>query len=254
MTTNFQKIIEFHTSFGLPHHDTVSKQNLQNFQIISLRIKLIQEEYTELEMAKDIIEQLDAIGDLLYVVYGAGSSFGFNLDESFGYHRDQQLKPLRYASTARNVSNTSNFQKTLHICKLLNILDDNTEPKYILNEFPLKIRSLSHALLMCNTSSVHMILIDMLFDLYKVGYVCHYNLDILFEEIHRSNMSKLCNSEQEAIDTVQWYKNNQQDRYPQPIYEKIGNNKWVIFDKSTGKRLKSIKYSPPFISSLNLSL
>jgi hypothetical protein len=62
--------------------------------------------------------------------------------------------------------------------------------------------TLSHSLLIGCHNDVPNILTQMLFALYSVGYYCHYDIDMLYTEIHRSNMSKLCNTEQEAIETI----------------------------------------------------
>ena len=259
--TNFQKIIEFHASFGLPHCETVNIQNLQNFKIASLRVKLIQEEFNELCNAPNIVEQLDAIGDLLYVVYGAGTSFGFNLDTAFNEYCIRQFASHQFASAVCNPNNETNFCKAMKLCAVENIKlsTQHPDPSYIEYEesvdFEEQIREFSHALLMCNTSKVQLILVHMLYSLYSVGYYCGYDLDMLFTEIHRSNMSKLCNTEEEAIETVKWYFENQRDRYPEPAYGSVPNSdKWVVFDKTTDKRLKSIHYSPPKINPEKLKM
>ena len=51
-----------------------------------LRYNLIHEEVTELReaiAARDFIEVIDALTDILYVVYGAGATFGIDLDTGF---------------------------------------------------------------------------------------------------------------------------------------------------------------------------
>ena len=63
-----------------------SKPMFPDENIIKLRYNLIKEELDELQIAiqqKDLIEVADALTDLLYVVYGAGHSFGINLDKCF---------------------------------------------------------------------------------------------------------------------------------------------------------------------------
>ena len=149
--TNFNKVKEFHNSFGLLESNKFIEDLLNpdiNYKLIKLRIDLIQEELNELKEAinqKDRVEVIDALTDILYVTYGAGVSFGANLDEAF---------------------------------------------------------------------------------------------DI----VHNSNMSKLCKTEEEAISTVEWYKNNQ-DIYDTPNYRKSNDNKyWVVFNESSGKILKSINF------------
>ena len=55
-------------------------------QEVQLRIDLIEEELNELKEAiknNDIVEVADALTDILYVTYGAGHSFGVNLDKCF---------------------------------------------------------------------------------------------------------------------------------------------------------------------------
>jgi predicted HAD superfamily Cof-like phosphohydrolase len=62
----------------------------------------------------------------------------------------------------------------------------------------------------------------------------------LFEEVQRSNMSKACSTEQEAIKTVNHYKEKDStDCY----YVKEGS-KWLVYRTSDNKTIKSIGYSP----------
>ena len=62
----------------------------------------------------------------------------------------------------------------------------------------------------------------------------------LFDEVQRSNMSKACQSEEEAIATVEHYKKKDGTEC---YYHKEGNL-WLIYRKSDNKTLKSINYSP----------
>jgi predicted HAD superfamily Cof-like phosphohydrolase len=61
-----------------------------------LRYKLIDEELTELHEAmvnEDIVEIADALTDLLYVVYGAGHTYGIDLNRCFAeVHRSNMSK------------------------------------------------------------------------------------------------------------------------------------------------------------------
>ena len=57
-------------------------------------------------------------------------------------------------------------------------------------------------------------------------------------------MSKLCLTEELAKETVEWYKKNE-SRYDSPTYRESFDKKYyVVFNKSTGKILKSINYTP----------
>lgn len=91
-------------------------------------------------------------------------------------------------------------------------------------------------------------LADILYVVYGMGASFGIDLDKAFNLVHESNMSKLCVSEDEAKETVEWYKNeydNNRLPYDSPDYRKSMNDKyWVVYNKSTGKVLKSINYHP----------
>lgn len=62
----------------------------------------------------------------------------------------------------------------------------------------------------------------------------------LFDEVQRSNMSKACLTEEEAIRTVEFYK--QKDGTE--CYYKKEDGKWLVYRKQDNKTIKSINYSP----------
>ena len=81
--TNFELVGDFMEAFG---QDVQVDPTWPDFNTRELRIELIQEELEELSDAvadRDMVQIADALTDLLYVVYGAGHSFGIDLDECF---------------------------------------------------------------------------------------------------------------------------------------------------------------------------
>lgn len=98
MSTNFQKVGQFHQVFGHPIHDHVQKDVIiQNPKLAELRLNLIEEEFTELKDAvrsNDMVEVIDALSDILYVVYGMGHAFGINLDKSFDLVHESNMTKL----------------------------------------------------------------------------------------------------------------------------------------------------------------
>jgi predicted HAD superfamily Cof-like phosphohydrolase len=62
----------------------------------------------------------------------------------------------------------------------------------------------------------------------------------LFEEVQRSNMSKACRSEQEAKDTVEFYRGKDGTE----CYYLQEGDKWLVYRKSDNKTIKSVNYSP----------
>ena len=68
----------------------------------------------------------------------------------------------------------------------------------------------------------------------------------IFEEVQRSNMSKACESQQEALATLSHYK---QKDGTEGHYEEIGG-KYIVYRNGDRKVLKSIGYSPADINSV----
>ena len=81
--TNFELVEDFMEAMG---QDVNVVPSWPDEETQRLRVDLIEEELDELHYAmdnKDMVEIADALGDLLYVVYGAGHAFGIDLDECF---------------------------------------------------------------------------------------------------------------------------------------------------------------------------
>lgn len=102
--TNFQKVKEFHRAFGVP---SAEKPTEPTEELMDLRAKLISEEFTEFldahyfleygdpvsEFKPDLIEIADAIGDMLYVIYGTADQYGLDADAIFAeVHRSNMSK------------------------------------------------------------------------------------------------------------------------------------------------------------------
>ncbi len=68
----------------------------------------------------------------------------------------------------------------------------------------------------------------------------------LFEEVQRSNMSKSCNTEQEAKDTVEHYRQHHQTECH---YEKSEDH-FLVYRTEDNKTIKSINYSPADLKNI----
>ena len=94
--SNFSKIKDFHDASGLENNDTIQPNVFINKDLVKLRLDLINEEFKELQQAiaeKDFTEVIDALTDILYVTYGAGASFGIDLDKSYDIvHKSNMTK------------------------------------------------------------------------------------------------------------------------------------------------------------------
>lgn len=289
--SNFRSVCVFNKSFGLPHYDIPQTTILQeNTKLSTLRVDLCVEEAGELSDAfatRNFTEIIDALTDELYVVYGAGSSFGVNLDYLFRYRVFKELdlftqpetEPLDIINYEKNMGDDIKYltnykflsymlQKTDTFFtenRVSNINSDDifgetfrTEEyeniRLTMDELHNNLnRSIKQLEFNKNIQSFHGVvgvLVDLLYNTYKLGIFLGIDLDHSFNIVHRSNMSKLCVSEEEAIETVEHYRKHDK-RYSTPDYRKSDNDKyWVIFNRDTGKILKSINYIPANFSEL----
>ena len=91
--SNFEKVGDFMEAFG---QKVEVEPTWPDFNTRDLRLELISEEFSELCQAmedRDMVQIADALTDILYVVYGAGHSFGIDLDECFEeVHRSNMSK------------------------------------------------------------------------------------------------------------------------------------------------------------------
>lgn len=120
--TTLEMVQEFHEIYGLPVEDV---QTLSNEQTQRLRINLLAEELDELKEALgqgDLLETLDALIDLQYVLDGAFLSFGLQhvKQEAFDeVHRSNMSKlgedgkPIRRESDGKVMKGPNYFKPDL---------------------------------------------------------------------------------------------------------------------------------------------
>ena len=117
--SNFSKVGIVMKTFG---QEVKDKPSFSTDKINKLRIDLIKEELEELTEAmknKDLLEVADALTDILYVTYGAGHSFGIDLDKCFEEVQnsnmsklDQNGKPI-YNETGKVMKGPNYFKPNL---------------------------------------------------------------------------------------------------------------------------------------------
>ena len=92
--SNFNKVGIFMKTF---RQEVKNKPSFSSDKINKLRIDLIKEELEELTEAmknNDLLEVADALTDILYVTYGAGHSFGIDLDKCFNEVQNSNMSKL----------------------------------------------------------------------------------------------------------------------------------------------------------------
>jgi len=334
--TNFECVTEeFMKNFGQKVFHTPQMGVFdKDPKTVNLRLKLIEEEVQELADAMkdlDMVETVDALGDILYVVYGAGGAFGVNLDKAFDlvhksnmtklckteeeatltvewYKKNQTgpegkypydtpayrlspdgkyfvpfnestgkiLKSINYSPVkfdsilsgdldtsvdSTDASGLSNFKKvTEEFMKNMGQKVFDTpqmdifakDPKTVNLRLKLiqeEVKELADAMKEKDMVETIDALGDILYVVYGAGGAFGIDLDQAFDLVHKSNMTKLCKTEEEATATVEWYKNNQtgpEGKYPYdtPSYRLSPDGQYYVpFNESTGKILKSVNYS-----------
>lgn len=94
MTPEQKAVKEFHEVMGMEDHKTPT---LVDAETAGLRIAIIAEEFNELikGIAKeDLVEIADALGDILYVVYGCANAYGIDMEPIFNEIHDSNMKKI----------------------------------------------------------------------------------------------------------------------------------------------------------------
>lgn len=238
--TNFEKVLDFNEKFGIkvfkePQLDIFDKEP----KLVELRMNLIREEIKELEEAvknKDLVETIDALSDIIYVILGMGCSLGINLN---------------------GVSNSEDFNGKFSINSptypKLDIFEkEQNKIESIMNSIRAKMIHLEQVVKNKNLIEIINCLPNLLYLIQNLGYYLDINLNLAFNIVHDSNMSKLCRTEEKAKETVYWYeKNKEKLGYDSPSYRLSEDGEYyVVYNKSTGKILKSIDYTPANFDAL----
>jgi len=89
-------------------------------------------------------------------------------------------------------------------------------------------------------------LADILYVVYGMGCRIGLDMDKIFNIVHENNMSKLCSTEEEAKLSVKYYiENKEKLGYDSPNYRLAEDGiHYVVYNESTKKVLKSIKWQP----------
>jgi len=269
--THFSKVSEFNKIFDfdvIPYYDFPLDLNIiQNNKIAILRYDLIYEEgIRELKPAfasNNRIEIADALGDLLYVTYGALYTYEFDADmllREYATYTESPTENLNILIQNLELnSNQNNYYHstiiyTPHDCmnRLIELIE------YLKREFFTNK----------DIYNVKDILLRIIITTYNFAYQLNISIDFIFNLIHQSNMTKVCISEEEAQLTVLTYKakyiqhsmlyneykntyginspqaNAVYSPYDSPYFIKKADQIYLVKNQSTGKALKSINYIP----------
>ncbi|BCS83057.1 Phosphoribosyl-ATP pyrophosphohydrolase-domain containing protein (two domains) [Cotonvirus japonicus] len=255
--TNFERVGEFHEVFGHPKFNTLQLDVINDSKLMKFRLDLIREEYRELQDAvnmNDRKEIIDALGDILYVSYGMAQVMGINIDNIIKEIISRILFESSTSHTEDLMSSVSNFnmigmshdEVDKQNFKITNKFDTETLNKQSnnINKFVgiigKEFDSLTLFVEKRNLFRIISCLSYLIIKTYSLGYIINVDLDDVFTRVHNSNMSKLCENEEQAIDTIEHYKTLQGFENVNIAYRKsVDDKRYVIYNVETGKILKS---------------
>ena len=206
---------------------------------IKLRYNLIFEEYNELYKAiidKDVVEIIDGICDLLYVVYGAKIYFNSSCEEI----NNKIVENIECSTTNTSIEEL----KTKHDDKYREHIQDTLKTINYIYYNMTKVGKLTDELINgnININEYDNSLDKIIFYVYKLASLLDINIPKYFRIVHESNMTKVCLTLEEAEQTVEKYKRENRDVF---YTTKEFNDKlyYIIYDVNTKKILKSINYT-----------
>lgn len=161
-----QMLLEFHTAFGLPvnHRPSIPDSDEEN-----LRADLLDEEFSELTDAlffEDLVEIADALADILYIAEGTALVYGVRISPDHPVGQSSVMGPPRMPTVSAQVTRV-HAELSTEVAKA-------SEAQFKQKPFAVQ-KHLSNVRSLC----------------YQMAGLFDINLDVLLEEVHRANMSKL---------------------------------------------------------------
>lgn len=238
--SNFELVCDFNRTFDFPVYSIESNPLHTQVKSCIYRCNLIKEEgideFGKALQENNYVEMLDAVCDHLYVLYGACYTFGINPDHYVMVNYYNMNYDTNYIT---NCSITELIKKNRDkISTIQELFESNSVFESMLRQ---------SMLLNKNIFEVYPILMRLIINTYNIGFRLTHNLNVAFRNVHESNMSKLCKSIEEAEKTVKVYQEKfekGESPYDSPYFYELKPNLFVIKNKSTGKALKSINYTP----------
>lgn len=217
----YNSVKEFHLAFKHPAPNVSVYSFMEKSDIgdlIKFRVKLIKEEFNELEdgFKKNNRKELaDGLTDLLYVVVGTLIALGL----------PDCINNFIYSEFISDKDNTVDTRISIDILRH-------------------HIIGIEKRINM-NLDKLQYILSQMVIEIYNISVQNKINLNKTFDIIHKNNMSKICKTEREACETVLKYKNLGIETM---VHENAGY--YVVVRTDDGKIMKSINWKEPDLSSV----
>ncbi len=229
---NLLKRLEGVKEFTIAFKHPISADPVQTIDVdfIKKRIGFIDEELSEMADAvdaDDIVGLLDAGLDTDY--FDLGTVIGLGAQQSF-----VEVVALFEKQNSFSVNAT-----------------DDIDSRFILRHINIMRNELKDLLTAANNNDLQAC-VSVLAHIYHLNQIIMHNTDLIeifdkgFDIVQSCNMSKLCSSQTEVLATIAKY---QFEEIP-VIEEEVLTGKWAVYNKETGKVMKSINYVAPDLKSL----
>jgi predicted HAD superfamily Cof-like phosphohydrolase len=242
--THFDLVGEFHDTFGHPQRKELYEDCFESdSKLIPFRISLMYEELKEFKDAyvkQDLIEMADALADLSYVTNGSGHTLGINLIKLAEKMMIDISTPKTLKKVDANIFETNPDFIDEGIRTIEAILDKLIKRTFIRmfcsssekSEEKLSVEKIGEYLVLILAAT------------YNLAHSLGFNMDCIFREVHRSNMTKVCTNIEDAEESVKLYE--EEKRYKKPSIRRKGQY-FVVYDAETSKILKNHKWENPNI-------
>jgi len=233
--THFECVGQFHEVFDYPIR---TEQYLtvftDNYKLLQSRISFLREEKDEFLEAlenNDMVEMADALCDLIYFAHGTGQCLGINLDAELG--RTVSKSELDITHCPEDLSTEVDPKMPEYGRSLINQHLKDINDQIDRFELDCKLYNFNHMI-------TH--LTEILRLTYELGYYMHFDMDAMFREVHRSNMTKVCLYKEDAQESLKYYLESK--KYEHPVIRTKGDY-FLIYDEHLNKILKSHKWQIP---------
>lgn len=237
--SHFELVGEFHRVFDYPVRKTPYLDVFDKDQkLLSSRVAFLREErdeFLEHFETKNIPELADALCDLLYFAYGTGQCLGIDIDRLL---EENNITTVRLDfSPDDKVLDENKKDFSINCDAIIKKLD--TVSSFI----DMFEKSCSER----NFTGMEENLLDIIQKTYDLGYFMYFDMDPMFREVHRSNMTKVCLTEEDAMESLNKYKES--GIYKQPVI-RIKEPYFMVYDDHLNKILKSFKWEVPDLQKL----
>lgn len=250
---HLKSVLEFNTAFETEiidgDFDEIPFGNYS--KLLDNKLALIYEEFNELIndglKAGSDVETVDALIDILYVCYGL--LVGLNISKYSPTESDfvDYTESVLYRCT-QDTEARDEWEQSLIFGRYKNIESGkrfSIAKECIIHRFGNYRMNLQNYRKNESINNIIRMIDSVIYDSYIILEMHKINIDKAFDIVHESNMSKLCDNENDAIETVLRYKSETPKRYDSPNYRLSKDNiHYIVYNESTKKILKNYKYTP----------